>query len=118
MKLWKEECRNNAQELIDWIFTNRRSGGWVYDRVNRIAFAELAASASKNITIPTTLKILDIMIDANNHTIDHFEIIYEDLKKEKSIINTGNNEWKFFIPLGVKLDRTLNMPARFFLLGE
>ncbi len=106
MRLWEDEKRSKAQELIDWLLSVRTdTGGWPIDWVNMIAFAELSySSLRKDLTQSLIMQILDEMSANNRRTVDDFEEIFEQQIQIGAIGDGKQNIcWEFFIPLEVTI---------------
>lgn len=119
-QLWKDSKRDNAQCLIDWLISQREDSGWPMDWLNRIAFAELSASA-----LPTDLdqwaimRSLNQMVRENDHSVVDFERIFKELRQEKAAsLNRDKSNWKFFIPLGITLGSDLPKSPRIKILSK
>jgi hypothetical protein len=121
MKLWKDAKRTNAQDLITWLLSVRESNGWPIDLQMMIAFSELGASS----ILPGTLNnqhvmpVLTVMKEQSKTSIEDFEEIYTEQKKEKSIKRQKSTDvWHFYIPLNISFQKEISLPSTIKVLGR
>lgn len=120
MQIWKDGKRENAQKLINWLLSRRGTEGWKVDSYNTIAFAELVYSANQAIALTesTVMQILNKMLSTGKNSIDDFESLFADQKKQNAIIQNKNTQpWQIYIPLHLHFTANTRRPIRMRLLG-
>ncbi len=116
MKLWKDNDRDTAQELVSWLLsTIKDGGGWSVDWVNMVAIDELPALSSQPDSVNYLFnQTLREMKDKGKRTLDDFEAIFEvALKARKAASRSqSTNSWQFFIPINIHVTDASTRPSR------
>jgi len=122
MSLWEGKERATAQDLIKWLLSTIRNGGWPVDRVNMVAIDELAASSSKSGSRSTlVMQTLREMSNNGKKTVDDFEVIFERhlRDKKKTELSKSKETWHFFIPIKVQVaNKIIHTQPLIRILGE
>jgi hypothetical protein len=118
--LWKDDKRKNAQELIDWLISEKTPNIISFSVTNMIAVAELACSSSSTeLSTRDIWHILDKMISLSRLTINDFEEIYGEYIQEKNIeIRKNEKIWRFFFPLQLSSDSKTVIRSKIKFIGQ
>src|SRR5437763_15273518 len=98
MKLWEDNDRSAAQELVNWLLSAMKdSGGWSVDWVNMVALDELPALSTQPDSVKYLFnQTLREMKEKGKRTLDDFEEIFEVALKAKSVAlrSQSRNPWQ------------------------
>lgn len=119
-RLWTDEKRKNAQELICSLLAVKTGPGWAYVPKTIIALRELTSSSSHvNLTHSTVMKLLDKMYQRGEQTVDSFEAHFRDFLKERNReLQKKSGPWSFYLPLEISIHHDLKLPFTLTILNR
>ena len=123
MKLWSDNDRSAAQELVSWLLSAMKdSGGWSVDWVNMVAIDELSALSMQPDSMGYLFnETLREMKQKKKRTVDDFEAMFEVSLRARKIAlqKESRGFWQFFIPINIHITSDIIKPRpRVRILGK